>query len=136
MPNPTKAAQHPSNLLQSLGLVLGDHNPPKTMAPLSFPPPARAALAYGLAARKVAARWLCSRSHVPGCLGTSPATRRASGNHRHTNLDEDKPGRSPPQVTAAYRRARSPDAAAESDFASTGGESRQFLLRVWMEGKW
>lgn len=51
-------------------------------------------------------------------------------------LMKTKPGQPPPQVTTAWRRAHSSNAAAESDFASTGGESHQFLPHSWIEDKW
>ena len=46
-----------------------------------------------------------------------------------------KPGRPPPQVTAARRHAHPSNVAAESDYASTRGESCHVLPHGWIDDK-
>jgi len=136
MSSPTRAAQLLPNLLQSLDLILGDHTPLKNRGFLCFFLPfTRAARASDFAARRAAARRSRDRSRVPNRLGAPLAVRRPQTTAAAPILTTTKPGRRPPQEIAARRRARPSKAAAESDFDSTRGESRQFLPHGWIEDR-
>ena len=122
MPNPARAALLLPNLVQSLELVLGDHNPLKTVAFFTSSSPSRALPGVRLCRASVSGS--IARARPPW----RTASRTTPSDHRHcTNRDDVKA-----RMTTATRNHRSTpcapiQAAAECDFVSIRGESRQFL---------
>ncbi len=118
------------NLLRSLGLVLGDHNPPKPVILFAFPPPS------DFVARWAAARRLW-RSLARARLPWQAANRSThSGHRRRTNLDEDKAGTT---FAASYRRW-TPCTPVQSRrrvrFCFYPGWIAPILAAGWIEDKW
>nr|BAH47707.1 hypothetical protein [Oryza sativa Japonica Group] len=72
---------------------------------------------------------------MPDRLGAPLPVRRPRTVVAAPILTTTKPGRRPPQEIATRRRARPSKAAAECDFASTPGESCQFLSHGWIEDR-
>lgn len=119
-------------LTQSLGLVLGDHNPLKTVALFASSSPCAHRTGIRLCrapCRRASALRPPVRARPPWRAVAHPTP---SAYSRRTNLDDDKAG----TTTAARNHCSTPcapvQAAAECDFASTWGESRQFLPHSWI----